>query len=134
MSSCHQSCCSLQDGRAAGAEFDMFAEEAEPAAAPAQRTSGAAALADSYDDAEGYYNLQARFQTLVIWPPAFLPQPSMMSLFVDLKPTLRVTHTTGLPGICHICFICMLAARPVHRDGRFQTCFPKNTWHRWARW
>jgi hypothetical protein len=38
----------------------MFAEEAEPAAAPAQRSSGAAALADSYDDAEGYYNLQAR--------------------------------------------------------------------------
>ncbi len=53
-----------QDGRAAGAEFDMFAEEAEPATtAPAERSTAAAAgLADSYDDADGYYNLQVRFR------------------------------------------------------------------------
>lgn len=49
-----------QDGRAAGAEFDMFAEEAEPVAAPDNERKAAtvAGLADSYDDAEGYYNLQ----------------------------------------------------------------------------
>ena len=49
-----------QDMRAAGAEFDMFAEEAQEATAAAGKSAAAAAgLADSYDDVDGYYNLQA---------------------------------------------------------------------------
>ena len=47
--------------RGAGAEFDMFAEEAEAAVATAAAETkvAGAGLADSYDDADGYYNLQA---------------------------------------------------------------------------
>lgn len=51
----------MQDTRAAGAEFDMFAEEGQDAAAAmtdGDKASAAAGLADSYDDPDGYYNLQ----------------------------------------------------------------------------
>jgi hypothetical protein len=55
----------IQDTRAAGAAFDMFAEEGQDASAAmtgGDKTAAAAGLADSYDDPEGYYNLQARVE------------------------------------------------------------------------
>ena len=68
----------------------MFAEEAEPAVATAQRASGAAALADSYDDAEGYYNLQARCQCFLS-----LSRDRVSAVASNQLPVLNPLSTAG---------------------------------------